>query len=158
MEPVATLHIELDRLALTDNAAYIVLPRSRNRTVSPDGKKWKQAVIDKTTATIKRTHFDLGAIKDCVMFIRVHQVMPLISFKKRDAHNGGKLLIDGVCSVIGLDDKYAISTTLSKELGAEARTIINIDFYPRESYGWPLVKPTTQSQPRRLQSSPRSQP
>ena len=135
-----SLSFVINRLGLTDNLAYLSLKRKNGssfRTLTKDGKIWKQVVADAVISAISKTDFPVDmdeqgvnlALLGYTMEIVIHQNMTKQSMWRRDAHNGAKLLIDSMCDVIGLDDRYSTKLTISKSLSAKDSTVVVVEFF-----------------------------
>lgn len=135
-----SLSFVINRLPLTDNLAYISLKRrngSSFRTLTKDGKLWKQVVTDATQAAVNKSNFPMDMDKEGVnlallgytMEIKIHQYMTKKSMWRRDAHNGSKLLIDSLCEVIGLDDRYNLQLLISKSMSTKDSTMVTVAFF-----------------------------
>lgn len=140
MEPFLTLYFDLDRLPLSDNEVYVYFKRGEGkarRVLTAPGRKWKKVVTERVTAVTHNNAFPMArnaegrnlALLGCTMRITIHQVMPRESIWRRDAHNGAKLLVDSMCEVIALDDRYAVEVVISKSLGSTELTQVFVEFY-----------------------------
>lgn len=139
--PSLLLSFVIDKIPLTDNLAYISLKRKNGssfRTLTKDGKIWKQVVSDAVQSAISKTNFPVDtdeqgvnlALLGYTMEITIHQNMTKHSMWRRDAHNGSKLLIDSLCDVIGLDDRYSTKLTISKSMSTKDSTSVIVEFFP----------------------------
>lgn len=135
------LSFVIDRLGLTDNLAYLSLKRKNGssfRTLTKDGKIWKQVVVDAVQTAVSKSDFPIDmdeqgvnlALLGYTMEITIHQRMTKQSMWRRDAHNGAKLLIDSLCDVIGLDDRYSTKLTISKSMSTKDSTSVVVEFFP----------------------------
>lgn len=135
------LSFSISRLPLTDNLAYWYIKRGNGRPfrkLTKDGEKWKKVVAEATEAAIAKSSFPMDknekgvnlALLGYTMRISIHQYMSSKSIWMRDAHNGGKLLIDSMCDVIGLDDRYSTQLTISKSLAVKDSTFVHVEFEP----------------------------
>ena len=133
------LSFSVDKLPVSDNSAYWYVKRGKGkpfRKLTSDGEKWKKVVSDAVESAIARSDFPMDmndqgsniALLGYTMEISIHQHMSKKSMWMRDAHNGGKLLIDSMCDVIGLDDRYSTKLTISKSLALKDSTIVVVDF------------------------------
>ncbi len=135
------LSFSINRLPLTDNLAYWYIKRGKGRPfrkLTSDGVKWKKVVADAVEAAVYKSNFPMDvnekgvnlALIGYTMRISIHQYMSSKSMWMRDAHNGGKLLIDSMCDVIGLDDRYSTQLTISKSLAVKDSTFVRVEFEP----------------------------
>lgn len=135
-----SLSFVIDRLPLTDNLAYISLKRKNGssfRTLTKDGKIWKQVVSDAVRSAVNKSSFPMDvdeqgvnlALLGYTMEIIIHQNMTKRSMWRRDTHNGSKLLIDSLCEVFGLDDRYSTKLTISKSMSAKDSTAVIAEFF-----------------------------
>lgn len=133
------LSFVINRLPLTDNLAYWYIKRGKGRPfrkLTSDGVKWKKVVADAVEAAAYKSNFPIDkneqgvnvALVGYTMLISIHQFMGKKSIWMRDAHNGGKLLIDSMCDVIGLDDRYSTQLTISKSLAEKESTSVVVRF------------------------------
>lgn len=135
-----SLSFVINRLPLTDNLAYWYIKRGKGRPfrkLTSDGVKWKKVVADAVEAAVYKSGFPIDkngqgvnlALLGYTMEISIHQNMTKKSMWLRDAHNGGKLLIDSLCDVIGLDDRYSTKLTISKSLSQQENTSVMVHFF-----------------------------
>lgn len=135
------LSFVIDRLPLTSNLAYLSLRRKNGssfRTLTKDGKIWKQVVADAVQSAVRKTDFPMDmdeqgvnlALLGYTMEITIHQRMTKKSMWRRDAESGSKLLIDSLREVIGLDDRYATKLTVSKSMSTKDSTSVIVEFFP----------------------------
>ena len=135
-----SLSFAINTLPISDNSAYWYIKRGKGkpfRKLTKDGEKWKKVVSDATEAAIFRSGFPMDmneqgvniALLGYTMEIAIHQHMSKKSMWMRDAHNGGKLLIDSMCDVIGLDDRYSTKLTISKSMSAKDSTMVIVEFF-----------------------------
>lgn len=135
-----SLSFVINRLPLSDNTAYWYVQRGKGRgyrKLTKDGEKWKKVVADAVEAAIYKSNFPIDkneqgvnlALFGYTMEISIHQDMTKKSMWMRDAHNGGKLLIDSLCEVLGLDDRYSTKLTISKSLSQQDSTSVVVNFF-----------------------------
>lgn len=138
---VLSLSFVINRLPLTSNLAYLSLRRKNGssfRTLTKDGKIWKQVVADAVQSAVHKSNFPMDmdeqgvnlALLGYTMEISIHQNMTKKSIWRRDAESGAKLLIDSMREVIGLDDRYATKVTISKSLSLADQTSVIVEFFP----------------------------
>lgn len=136
-----SLSFVINRLAVSDNSAYWYIKRGKGkpfRKLTNDGVKWKKVVADAAATAVFKSGFPMDlneqgvnvALLGYTMEITIHQHMSKKSMWMRDAHNGAKLLIDSLCDVIGLDDRYSTKLTISKSMSARDSTMVTVEFFP----------------------------
>lgn len=126
------LFLHFDRNAVSDNSAYIILRRLNKRTMSPEGRKWKQLVIETTEFEMRKQGVTRSSVANTWMRIRVTVGLTRSSIWRGDCHNQGKLLLDGICNALDLDDRYSIETSFCKALSKNAFTDVSIEFVARD--------------------------
>lgn len=135
-----SLSFVINALPISDNSAYWYIKRGKGkpfRKLTSDGVKWKKVVADAVATAVFKSNFPMDmneqgvnvALLGYTMEITIHQHMSKKSMWMRDAHNGAKLLIDSLCDVIGLDDRYSTKLTISKSMSTRDSTITTVEFF-----------------------------
>lgn len=136
-----SLSFAINALPISDNSAYWYIKRGEGkpfRKLTKDGEKWKKVVAKAVESSISRSNFPMDlneqgvnvALLGYTIEITIHQFMSKKSMWMRDAHNGAKLLIDSMCDVIGLDDRYSTKLTISKSMSIKDSTVTTVEFFP----------------------------